>query len=219
MQPNISEKLSQPINNLVRSICSIISEEYGIPNEESFNKVINELQISVVMKSKKDTITSPLFNLNSIEEVRKVSVNILKQFCKDNNSRTNGDKALLVKRAWSIINPNFTLNEPPPAKRGRKSNKEKKDSLHHILNDSGPSTPGNEQDNEQDNDHEIFEIDGLGSCKRVNIRDNCIISYNTGNYYLEILTNEIFEETGDSLEYTGKMVDGVLNNTIESSHC
>jgi len=43
MQSNISEKLSQPINNLVRSICSIISEEYGIPNEESFNKVINEL--------------------------------------------------------------------------------------------------------------------------------------------------------------------------------
>lgn len=214
MQANISEKLSQPINNLVRSICSIISEEYGIPQEESINKVMNELQISVVMKSNKDTVPSPLFNLSSIEEVRKLSVTILKQFCKDNKSRTNGDKALLVKRAWGIICPEFSLNEPPPGKRGRKSKKEKEDNLKHIVDDSGVNTPVNEQEDE----HDIFEIDGLSSCKRVNIEDNHIISYNTGNYYLEILTNEIFEETGGSLEYTGKMVDGVLNDTIDSSH-
>lgn len=208
----IEEKLSQPINDLVRHICSIISEEFNIDNENAIETVMNDLKIDISVNKKTNIKNSLISDNMTYEEIKKKSVINLKEFCKENNHRTNGDKELLCKRVWGILHKEHSLNEPPPSKRGRKSKKEKNNQFQHIVDESNCTTPIN------DNEELIELMDCLGMCKRISINGQKIIPFTDGNYYLEVSTNEVFEDSNYEITYIGKVINGFLDTSIESSH-
>ena len=146
-RPGQEQLVKQEVDDYLKRFSEIVAKECGINVEEIYkcmpkNIVFQEEKKKNTASKKKDkkvTINN-WETASSMDELKELRGNDLKDILKSKDMKSSGSKQKLIERVWSINNPE-DVSVTPMKKRGRPKGTKKDKMKHAIVDDSDTESP------------------------------------------------------------------------------
>tara|TARA_B100001741_G_C16545545_1_gene596492 strand:- start:1071 stop:1829 length:759 start_codon:yes stop_codon:yes gene_type:complete len=163
-RPGQEELVKQEVEDYLQRFSEIVSKECGIDVEEIYkcmpkNIVFQEEKKKKTTSKKKDkklNVTN-WESASSMDDLKELKGNDLKDILKSNNMKSAGPKQKLIERVWSINHPQ-DVSVTPMKKRGRPKGTKKDKMKHSIVDDSDTESPNQPSKSESESTDDIEKM-------------------------------------------------------------
>ena len=202
-RPGQEQLVKQEVDDYLKRFSEIVAKECGIDVQEIYkcmpkNIVFQEEKKKKSASKKKDKklTVNNWETASSMDELKELKGNDLKDILKSNDMKSSGSKQKLIERVWSINNPE-DVSVTPMKKRGRPKGTKKDKIKHSIVDDSDTESPVQSSKSESTDDIEKMLEDSIetamsnGKVMRVIISKKWVFSVDSdGDFDWEGMLND-----------------------------